>query len=96
LHNLRGKNEVTDDLAKVGSSWATVPTGVYLWELHEPSISKPLAKASKVAKSSQETRPPKESITESAEVMEIHLDWRTPFMIYIRTGGLPEDKIDCE
>jgi hypothetical protein len=28
--------------------------------------------------------------------MEIHLDWRTPFMIYLRTGGLPEDKVECE
>jgi hypothetical protein len=24
--------------------------------------------------------------------MTIHLDWHTPFMIYLRTGGLPEDK----
>jgi hypothetical protein len=24
---------------------------------------------------------------------EIHLDWGTPFMIYLRIGGLPEDKI---
>jgi hypothetical protein len=28
--------------------------------------------------------------------MEIHSDWRTLFMIYIRTGGLPEDKINHE
>jgi hypothetical protein len=25
------------------------------------------------------------TITESAEVMEIHSDWHTPFMIYLRT-----------
>jgi hypothetical protein len=48
----RGKNEVTDELAKLGSSRAMVPTGVFLQELHEPSISKALAKATKVAESS--------------------------------------------
>jgi hypothetical protein len=28
--------------------------------------------------------------------MEIHLDWRTLFMIYLKTMGLPEDKVECE
>jgi hypothetical protein len=28
--------------------------------------------------------------------MEIHSDWRTPFMIYLRIGGLPEDKVEHE
>jgi hypothetical protein len=73
-----------------------VPTRVFLQELHEPSISKALAKATKVAESSQETPPPCESITKTHEVMEIHSDWRTPFMTFLRTGGLPEDKVDCE
>jgi hypothetical protein len=71
-----------------------VPTRVFLQELHELSISKDLAKATKAAESSQETPPPSESITESPEVMEIHSDWRTPFMIYFRIEGLPEDKVD--
>jgi hypothetical protein len=30
LHIWRGKNEVTDELAKLGSSPAMVPTGVFL------------------------------------------------------------------
>jgi hypothetical protein len=73
-----------------------VPTGVFQQELHEPSNSKGLAKATKVVESSQETPPPSKSIPESTEVMEIHSDWRTPFMIYCRTGGLLEDKVDHE
>jgi ribonuclease HI len=73
LHILEGKNEVADELVKLGSSRAMVPTRVILQELHEPSISKALAKATKAVKSSQET-PPSESITESPEVMEIHSD----------------------
>jgi hypothetical protein len=53
LHIMRGKNEVADELAKLGSSRAMVPTGIFLQELHEPSISKALAKATKAAESSQ-------------------------------------------
>jgi hypothetical protein len=73
-----------------------VPTGVFLQKLHEPTILKGLAKANKAVESSQETPPLLNSITESLEVMEIHLDWRTPFMIYLRTGSLPEDKVECK
>jgi hypothetical protein len=40
LHILQGNNEVTDELAKLGSSWAMVPTGIFLQKLHEPTISK--------------------------------------------------------
>jgi hypothetical protein len=69
LHILRGKNEVVDELAKLRSSRAMVPLGVFMQELHEASIIKALAKASKVAESSQQTTPPIESITESPEVM---------------------------
>jgi hypothetical protein len=85
-----------DELAKLSSSRAMVPIGVFLQELHESSISKALAKATKVAESSQETPPPCESITETPEVMEIHSDWRTPFMTFLRIVGLPKDKDDHE
>jgi hypothetical protein len=71
---LRGKNEVADELAKLGSSQAMVFTGVFLRKLHEPTISKALAKANKAAETSQVTLPSLNSITESHEVMEIHLD----------------------
>jgi hypothetical protein len=60
------------------------------------SMNQALAKASKAAESSQEIPPPTESISESPEVMELHLDWCTPFMIFLRTGGLPEDKDEHE
>jgi hypothetical protein len=69
-----------------------VPTGVFLQELHEPSISKALAKASMAVESSQETPPSVESISESPEVMKIHSDWHNLFMIYLSIGGLLEDK----
>jgi hypothetical protein len=74
LHILQGKNEVVYKLAKLSSSRAMVPPGVFIQELHEPSITKALAKASKVAESSQETTLPVEGISESSEVMKIQLD----------------------
>jgi hypothetical protein len=64
LHILQGKNEVIDELAKLGSSRPMVPTGVFLQKLHEPTISKALAKANKAVESSQETPPPPNSIIE--------------------------------
>jgi hypothetical protein len=90
----RGKNGIVDELAKLGSSWAMVPTGVFLQELHEPTISKPLAKADKMAESSQETSPQLDSITESPEIMEIHLDWCTPLMVYLRTGACQKTRLN--
>jgi hypothetical protein len=92
LHSLRGRNEITDELAKLGSSRAMVPPRVFMQELHEPSITRTLAKINKVAESSQDTMPPAESISESPEAIEVHSDWRNPFMMYLRTGGLPDDK----
>jgi hypothetical protein len=28
--------------------------------------------------------------------MEIDSDWRTRFRVYLRIGGLPKDKVECE
>jgi hypothetical protein len=88
------KNEIMDELARLGSSRALLPIGIFLQELHEPSIVKALAKANKAAESSQETIPHDEGITESPKVMEIHSDWHTPFMVYLRTGGFPKDVVE--
>ena len=96
LHILRGRNEIADELAKLGSSRATVPPGVFMQELHEPSIASALAKANKATESSQETTPPVGNISESPEAMEVHSDWHTLFVIYLRTGGLPDDKDESE
>jgi hypothetical protein len=73
-----------------------VPTGVFLEELHEPTIPKALPKANRADVSSQEDPPPKDNITESPEVMEIHSACHTPFRVYLRTGGLREDVAESE
>jgi ribonuclease HI len=90
---LCGRNELADELAKMGSSRSMVPPRVFLQELHEPSISRALAKATKPAKSSvnpeessvtleESSVSPKESKmipNDSTSVMAVALDWRTPF-----------------
>jgi hypothetical protein len=75
-----------------------VPPGVFMQEFHELSMTKALAKANKAAESSQETTLLIEGISESPEVMQIHLDWCTLFMIYLKTGACERTKtnvINC-
>jgi hypothetical protein len=87
-HVLHGRNEVVDELAKLGSSQVTVPPGVFSQELDEPSINRALSKASKAMESIEGTTLPNDDMPESSDVMTIHLDWHTPFMIYLKIGGL--------
>jgi hypothetical protein len=67
-------NLVADEPAKLGSSLAVVPLGIFMEELHEPSISTALYKANKVVESSQETMSPTEGLSQSPNVMAVHLD----------------------
>jgi hypothetical protein len=55
-----------------------------------------LAKASRMAESSQGTTSSVESISESPKDMKIYSDWHTSFMIRLKTGDLPEDKDERE
>jgi hypothetical protein len=62
------------------------------WAKHFKSFSKSFQGGQVI----QETPPPIKSKTESPEVMEMYSNWHTPFMIYFRTGGLPEDNVEWE
>jgi hypothetical protein len=77
---LRGRNEVTDELVKLGYSQAKAPQGF--------SCKNFMSQAS--------AGPPVEKKIEVPGVMKINSDWRTPYMIYLRTGGLPDDEDECE
>jgi hypothetical protein len=78
---IRDNNVAADVLSKLGSTHAQVPAGVFVHELHVPSIS--------------ESAPTKTDPTPSQhgqEVMMIDVDWRQPFIDYIREQKVPSDK----
>ena len=86
-HVIRDNNVATDVLSKLGSSRAQVPAGVFIHELYKPSIPEQPS-------TSMTTDPgPSEP---SREVMMIDVDWRTPFIDYIKEQKLPSDKSEVE
>jgi hypothetical protein len=84
-HAVRDNNVAADVLSKLGSSRAQVPVGVFVHELHAPSIPEPAPPTTDPA------HPPA-----GQEVMMIDVDWRQPFVDYIREQKVPTDKYLAE
>jgi hypothetical protein len=80
-HVVRDNNIAADILSKLGSTRAQVPAGVFIHELHTPSIPEP----------APTTTDPAHPRT-GQEVMMIDVDWRQPFIDYIREQKVPSDK----
>jgi hypothetical protein len=80
-HVVRDNNVAADVLLKLGSTRAQVPAGVFVHELHAPSIPEPTPTTTDPA------HPPA-----AQEVMMIDMDWRQPFIDYIREQKIPSDK----
>ena len=83
-HVIRHNNIDADILSKLGSTRAQVPAGVFVHELHKPSILEPAP--------TPPTTSPKLS-EPSREVLMIDVDWRSPFIDYIREQKLPSDNV---
>src|SRR5438045_659791 len=81
-HLLRNDNNEADELAKMGSRWATIPTGVFVQQLHQPTIS-------------EEPAEPAEEPPE-AEVFMINPEWTTLYLNYLLNDELPEDRAEAE
>jgi hypothetical protein len=80
-HVVRDNNVAASVLSKLGSTRAQVPTGVFIHELHAPSNPEPATTT---------TDPmPSQAVQ---EVMMIDVDWRKPFIDYIREQKVPTDK----
>jgi ribonuclease HI len=79
-HVVRDNNVAADVLSKLGSTRAQVPAGVFVHELHAPSIQEP------APPTTDPTHPPA-----GQEVMMIDVDWQ-PFIDYIREQKVPSDK----
>jgi ribonuclease HI len=80
-HVVRDNNVAADVLSKLGSTRAQVPAGVFVHELHVPSIPES-------APTTTDPAPP----PAGQKVMMIDVDWRQPFMDYIREEKVPADK----
>jgi ribonuclease HI len=80
-HVVRDNNVAADVLSKLGSTRAQVPTGVFVHELHAPSIPEPTHTTTDPVLSQP-----------GQEVMMIDVDWRQPFIDYIREQKVPSDK----
>jgi ribonuclease HI len=80
-HVVRDNNVAADVLSKLGSTRAQVPAGVFIQKLHAPSIMEP------VPTTTDPAHPPA-----GQEVMMIDVDWRQPFIDYIREQEIPSDK----
>jgi ribonuclease HI len=80
-HVVRDNNVVVDILSKLGSTCAQVPAGVFIHELHAPSIPELLPTTTDPAHPSA-----------GQEVMMIDVDWQQPFIDYIREKKVPTDK----
>jgi ribonuclease HI len=80
-HIIRDNNVAADVLSKLGSTRAQVPAGVFVHELHAPSIPEPAPSTTNPAHPSA-----------GQEVMMIDVDWRQPFIDYLREQKVPSDK----
>jgi hypothetical protein len=72
-HVIRDNNVAADVLSKLGSTRSQVPAGVFVHELHSQSIPEPVPATADPA-----------SLPASQEVMMIDVNWRQPFIDYIR------------
>jgi hypothetical protein len=80
-HVVHNNNIAADVLSKLGSTHAQVPAGVFVHELHAPSIPE-------LAPTTTDPAPSQAS----QEVMMIDVDWRHPLIDYIRKQKVPTDK----
>jgi ribonuclease HI len=80
-HVVRDNNIAADVLSKLGSTRAQVLAGVFIHELHAPSIPEPAPL----------TTIPAHPLT-GQEVMMIDVDWRQPFIDYLNEQKVPSDK----
>jgi ribonuclease HI len=80
-HVVRDNNVAVDVLSKLGSTRAQVPASVFVHELHAPSIPEPAPL----------TTDPAHPLG-GQEVMMIDVDWRQPFIDYLREQKVPSDK----
>src|SRR6266540_2110014 len=81
-HVLRNDKNEADELAKIGSRQALAPSGVFVQQLHQPTISEELAEPA--------NKPPVE------EIFTINPEWTTPYLNYLLCDELSDDRAEVE
>jgi ribonuclease HI len=84
-HIVRDNNVAADILLKLGSTRAQVPAGVFVHELHAPSIPEP----------APPTTAPANTLA-GQEVIMIDVDWRQPFIDYLSEQKVRSNKNSAE
>jgi len=80
-HVPRQDNAEADELAKMGSRRTPVPTGIFVQQLHQPTIREP-----DVSASQQPER----------DILALHPEWTAPYLAYLLDDELPEDRAEAE
>jgi hypothetical protein len=80
-HVVCDNNVAANVLSKLGSTRSQVPAGVFIHELHTPSIPEPAPPTTDPA------HPPA-----GQEVMMSDVDWREPLIDYLSEQKVPSDK----
>jgi hypothetical protein len=90
-HVPRNNNVAADVLSKLGSRRALVPAGVFVQDLHKPSIKLLDSDNSDLPQHDQTSAPPRDVLMSEKED-----DWRKPFIDFILDHLVPDDKTEQE
>jgi hypothetical protein len=90
-HVPRNNNMAADVLSKLGSRQALVPAGMFVQDLHKPSIKLLNPDNPEPLQQDQTSAPPHDMLMSEKED-----DWRKPFIDFILDQLIPDDKAECE
>jgi hypothetical protein len=90
-HVPRSNNVAADVLSKLGSRRALIPAGVFVQDLHKPSIKLLDPKNPEPPSNDQNSAPPHDVLMSEKED-----DWRKPFIDFILDQLIPDDKAERE
>jgi len=86
IHVVRDRNQAAHALSKIGSSRAQIPQGVFVQDIHTPSVDTDLI-----------DEPPNETmIVDDTTPTTSSNDWRTPFIKHLSDGSGFQDKTENE
>jgi len=86
IHVVRDKNQAADALSKIGSSRAQIPQGVFVQDIHTPSVGTDLVK-----------KPHNEMLLVGNSTPTTNgNDWRAPFVKYLSDSSRFQDKTENE